>query len=67
MRIMHPNPGTDRTWTRSKWKAMDGYCRTMSRLMQPYLPALERATTKALEDLLIFGTAKVRITAEDLL
>jgi hypothetical protein len=46
---------------------MDGYCRTMSRLMQPHLPALERATTKALEDLLIFGSAKIRIAAEDLL
>ena len=61
-RIMHPNPGADRTWPRSKWKAMDRYCRQMEPIIRP---ALDRVTMKAMEDLVMFGTAQIRITAGD--
>jgi hypothetical protein len=63
MRMLYPNPGQDRTWTREKWKKIDAYCREIDRII---VPVTERITERALREVILFGHSEIRLEEGDL-
>lgn len=56
-----PNPGFDRTWDRERWKRESRMCRQFMRMMDPYLPEIERQAKEAFTNLVLYGRAFVRV------
>lgn len=65
IKLSIPSDKIPRSTTREQWREMDRWRRQVARVMQQHEPEIQRRTTAALADLVMFGTSHYVINQEE--